>query len=206
MRSDEHLSYLEAGQPESPGIPDRVRLLRTVLRDADTWSKPPAGLYEEIVGGLDNPPASRAGRSRRRLEPSVGIAAVLLLALVALLLGSSDSVPDETGLVVAVAGTGLAPDAAGTLLLRETPSGWYLRLDVNGIPPAPNGSYYEGWLTRGEVGVSVGTFHMRNGAEPVALWSGVAPADYPVFSVTLQDEGGGPAASEVVMLNAALDG
>jgi hypothetical protein len=206
MRSDDQISSLETGQADHKAAPDRLRLLRGVLGDSNTWSGPPAGLYEEIVLGLDGRPATGTDRKRRSLQPSLGIAAALLIALVGLLLTSSEGVPEETGMVIAVAGTGLAPEAAGTLLLRETPSGWYLRLDVSGLPPAPNGSYYEGWLSRDANAVSVGTFHMRNGAEPVALWSGVAPAEYPVFSVTLQDEGGGPAASDAVMLGAAVDG
>ena len=206
MRSDDQLSYLETGEPRSTDAPDRVRLLRDVLRDANTWSQPPSGLYEEISRGFAGPPAGGEDAKQRRIQPSLGIAAALLLALIGLLLASSESAPEEAGGGGAGSGTGLAPEAAGTLLLRETPSGWYLRLDVSGLPPAPVGSYYEGWLSRDANAVSVGTFHMRNGAEPVALWSGVIPGEYPFFMVALQDEGGGPAASELVMLGAAVDG
>jgi hypothetical protein len=104
-----------------------------------------------------------------------------------------------------MSGTELAPSAAGTASLRPTSSGWYIRLDVSGLPAAPLGSYYEGWVWSDDEGVSIGTFHLRDDSDPVVLWSGVDVAEYPAIWVTLEDEGAGPQASDQIMMKGRLD-
>ncbi|MEX1135231.1 MAG: anti-sigma factor, partial [Acidimicrobiia bacterium] len=107
--------------------------------------------------------------------------------------------------VVAMTGTDLAPAAAGVASLRPTPSGWYIRLDVSGLPAAPEGTYYQGWVWSDDEGVSIGTFHLRDGDDAVVLWSGVDVAEYPAISVTLEDEGAGPEASERIMMKGRFE-
>ncbi len=107
--------------------------------------------------------------------------------------------------VVAINGTDLAPDATGKATLRPTSSGWYIRLEVSGLPAAPEGTYYEGWVWSEEEGVSIGTFHLHGGAEPVVLWSGVDVAEYPAIWVTLQDEGAGAEASDRIMMKGRIE-
>jgi len=117
---------------------------------------------------------------------------------VAGLLGVFSS-PDEQ--VVAIAGTELQPDATGQAAIRQTESGWWIRLDVEDLPAADDGTYYEGWVWNDEgEGVSIGTFHFRGGERSVVLWSGVDPADYPAIWVTLEDEDGDPSASDRVVM------
>jgi hypothetical protein len=98
-------------------------------------------------------------------------------------------------------GTGLGTGAGGTAAVRPTESGWWIRLDLQGLPPAPTGSYYEGWVWSDDgEGISIGSFHNRGGDDPVILWSGVELAEYPSIWVTLEPEDGVAAASgEVVM-------
>jgi hypothetical protein len=89
--------------------------------------------------------------------------------------------------------------------VRSTDAGWWIRLDVTGLSPAPQGKYYEGWVwSDDDDGVSIGTFHLRGGDAPVVLWSGVPLADYPSIWVTLEDEEGGPEASDLVVLTGRL--
>jgi hypothetical protein len=89
--------------------------------------------------------------------------------------------------------------------VKPTDAGWWIRLDVTDLPPAPDGMYYEGWVwsDAGE-GVSIGTFHLRGGDAPVVLWSGVPLAEYPSIWVTLEDEEEGPEASDLVVMTGRL--
>ena len=88
-----------------------------------------------------------------------------------------------------LAGTELEPDAAGRATIASMDSGFEIELDINGLPPAPAGTYYQGWL-RNEDGdaVTIGTFHGREGTDDIILWSGVDVADYPTLTVTIQQE------------------
>lgn len=175
-------------------LSDRVE---AVLADPGTWADPPEGLVDRVLA---------EGKRRESLGHSLWIAATLALVLVGLALFLEPEDAAEEGLTIAMTGTPLAPDATGTAFLREAASGWYIRLDVDGLPPAPEDSFYQGWLWGDGEGISIGTFHMRNGPEPVGLWSGVSPEGFPVVRVTLQEVGGGPSASDRVVMEGRVDG
>jgi hypothetical protein len=70
-------------------------------------------------------------------------------------------------------------------------AGYSITINVAGLPPAPDGEYYEGWLHDEASGdwVSVGTFHMRGGDSRVVLWSGVPIDRYRQLVVTTEVEG-----------------
>jgi hypothetical protein len=97
---------------------------------------------------------------------------------------------DDRG--VDLVGSSLAPGARAEAHLRETSSGEEIGLDTSGLPAAPVGSYYQGWVKGNHGIVSIGTFHVRHGTGGVVLWSGVKLSDYPKITVTLQTEGAGP--------------
>lgn len=207
MNTEERTSYLETGAGGNLEGADRLDRIRSLLERAETWAEPPAGLLEDILEATDREPARvmPAPRRRPRYLPGLSIAAVLAIVLVGLILFLDQGPAEQDDMVVALAGTELAPGARGEARIDETPAGWYIRLQVGGLPPAPEGSYYEGWLWREGEGVSIGTFHLRS-SEPIALWSGVSPDEYPVVRITLQDVGGGPAASERVMMAGTILG
>lgn len=207
MNTEERTSYLETGAGGNLEGADRLDRIRSLLERAETWAEPPAGLLEDILEATDREPARvmPAPRRRPRYLPGLSIAAVLAIVLVGLILFLDQGPAEQDDMVVALAGTELAPGARGEARIDETPAGWYIRLQVDGLPPAPEGSYYEGWLWREGEGVSIGTFHLRS-SEPIALWSGVSPDEYPVVRITLQDVGGGPAASERVMMAGTILG
>lgn len=207
MNTEERTSYLETGAGGNLEGADRLDRIRSLLGRAETWAEPPAGLLEDILEATDREPARvmPAPRRRPRYLPGLSIAAVLAIVLVGLILFLDQGPAEQDDMVVALAGTELAPGARGEARIDETPAGWYIRLQVGGLPPAPEGSYYEGWLWREGEGVSIGTFHLRS-SEPIALWSGVSPDEYPVVRITLQDVGGGPAASDRVMMAGTILG
>ena len=90
--------------------------------------------------------------------------------------------------------------------VEELGSGVAIELDVRGLPPAPPGTYYQGWVKGAEGLVTVGTFHLRGGDDTVELWSGVPLDRYPTLTVTLQDEGAGQESSGRVVLSGEVGG
>lgn len=113
-----------------------------------------------------------------------------------------DPLPAE---VYTATGTELAPRATAEVTVRDTPSGFSVVLELDGMPAAAPGSYYAAWL-RGPTGtVPLGSFHERRTGWAVELWSGVDPEDYPTLLVTLQAEGDPPVPSQLVVLTATLD-
>lgn len=180
------------------GRPDRVRPIEPGDRAAPPGA-PGAGHDATVV------PIERAGR--RWVSPLLGAAAALL-AVAAIGIGARladrPSGPDE---LVALAGTDLAPGATATAEVTGTSQGTRLVLDISDLPPAPEGQYYEAWLRESpEVGVSAGTFHLRGGDGEIVLWSGVTVDEYPLITVTLQDEGAGAASSGRVVLKGTVGG
>lgn len=202
MSTDERAAHLETGSGATGDEAGRLDRVRSILARAETWAEPPADLIDRVLEDVAGEPVP-AGRWSG--WPSAAIAAALALVLVGLIAFVDSGEPRPAGTVIAMTGTELAPAATGEARIEERPSGWYVHLEVRGLPPAGEGSYYEAWLWRNGEGVSMGTFHLRS-PDPVALWSGVSPEDYPVVRITLQDESGGPAPSGRVVMTGMLPG
>jgi hypothetical protein len=205
---DIRADYLATGSGESPADHEQLDLIRGVLAEGAAWEEPPEGVVDGLLATIAREaqaPALEVGAPPPRRPLLLAAAAVAAIALLVIGVASvlDDPIADT---VVAMTGTDLAPAAAGIASLRPTPSGWYIRLDVNGLPAAPEGSYYEGWVWSDDhEGVSIGTFHVRAGDDPVVLWSGVNVAEYPAIWVTLQDEGAGPEASDRIMMKGRVE-
>lgn len=206
MNNEERAHYLESGTGDLDGS-ERLDMIRELLADAKTWSEPPPGVAESVAKGIGVRPTESVspGRARRWVPAIVGAAAVLLAVLG--LAGVFQPPPPAPGAFATMTGTELVPDAQGTAVVRDTSSGWSVRLEVEGLPPAAEGTYYQGWAwnAAGD-GVSIGTFHLRNGTYPVTLWAGVSLVEYPWIWVTLQDEDGGAEASDLVMMRGRIEG
>ncbi|MDP9494442.1 MAG: anti-sigma factor [Actinomycetota bacterium] len=195
--------YLATGSGGSPADHEQLDLIRDVLAQSPTWEEPPAGVVEGLLAAISREghiPASEPEVDSARRPLLVAAVSVAAIALAVFgIMSILDAPIAET--VVAMTGTDLAPSASGIASLRPTPSGWYIGLDVSGLPAAPEGSYYEGWVwSDDDHGVSIGTFHLRDGDDAVVLWSGVNVAEYPVIWVTLEDESEGPEASDQLVM------
>ena len=175
-----------------------------VLAKESVWADPPGhiapALMAEMTGDEITSNAPRSGRDRSRWSwPAaavlVGAAAVLFVVI----FGGFGSESDEPDLFFAVTGEGVS----GRAEVGAAEAGWWIRIDIEGLDPAPDGSYYEGWLTDGADVVSVGTFHMHDGKN-VVLWSGVPMTEYPEFSVTREMVVEGPGPSGVVVATGRL--
>jgi hypothetical protein len=90
--------------------------------------------------------------------------------------------------------------------VREAPAGFAIAIDAQRLPAAAPGSYYAAWLRGPEGTIPLGSFHQRRVGDPVTLWSGVDPADYPDFLITLQGEGDPPIPSDLVVMTGTLSG
>lgn len=206
---DDKATYLETGIGD---VPDRDRLdqIRHALTGADTWAEPPQSALDGVLSAIRSESATNRsgpedGRAVTRWPAAVAAVAVVA-AVVALVIASATTLTKNDEEVIAMQGTALVPTAAGTASLRPTDSGWWIRLDLDGIPSAAPGTYYEGWVWSDDgEGVSIGTFHMRGGPGSVTLWSGVDLAEYPSIWVTIQDEGGGPSPSDLVVIKGRWD-
>lgn len=198
---------------DPPELPeDELDALAALLRSGAVWDEPAAGVEDLVVAEIAAEVAARPhvpaapGRADRRHLRLIGAVAALFLILgvgVAVIAGSGD---DNDGTVVALGGTDLAPGATAEADIAETPSGVRVLLDVSDLAPAGEGQYYQGWL-RNDDGdsVTIGTFHMRGGDAEIELWAGVLAEDYPIITVTLQEEGAGPASSGQVVLRGRTD-
>ncbi|MGF1616609.1 MAG: anti-sigma factor [Acidimicrobiia bacterium] len=204
MNKDREAEYLATGAGEAPANRANLDKARQVLSSAATWGAPPDSVAEEVLEEIrarTNP----FQEPRRRISPMRLLAAMMTLGAILLVtvlgLGSL-----RDGTRVDLVGTELLPTASGTAWLRPTDAGWSIRIDLDGLPPAGAGYYYEGWVWSDDGdGVSIGTFHLRNGRERLSLWSGVDVASYPSIWISLQAEGGGPAVSDEILMRGRLD-
>jgi hypothetical protein len=203
MMSDERAEYLASAAGLGPSDRERLDQIRDILGQEATWSEPPPEVADRLLAaiGAHKTPSGKpkSDPARRWALPAAALVAAAAVVISVMGLLGVFSAPDEQ--VVAIAGTELEPGATGHAAIRETESGWWIRLDVNDLPAAEDGTYYEGWVWNDEgEGVSIGTFHFRGGEQSVVLWSGVDPEDYPAIWVTLEDEDGDPTASDRVVM------
>ncbi|MGD2101664.1 MAG: anti-sigma factor [Acidimicrobiia bacterium] len=203
--TDERADYLASGsEGESP---DREGLdrIRHILGQDSTWSEPPPEVADRLmatIGEDDLAPSLPPSPNRRWPWIAAAAAGVVLVVAAALtgILGSGD----EQSIVMA--GTSIEPTATGHASITDSGSGWWIRLEVEGLPAAGEGTYYEAWLWNDQGdGISVGTFHLRDHRSPVVLWSGVDPEAYPSLWVTLEPEDGDPSASEQIVMRGRSD-
>jgi len=172
-------AFIDApGLWEEPSMEDEDAIVAAIRAEAALFPRPEREISENVI------PISRA---RRWLGPvAAGIAAALVvLAGFAFMTGGDDS----EGVVLALEGTDIAPGATAEAIVAPLAAGTRIILDVSGLPPAEPGTYYEAWMRiDADVGVSAGTFHMRGGDGTIELWAGVIPDDYPLITVTVQNE------------------
>jgi len=175
-----------------------------ILRNEAVWADPPGGVEQAVLAAMtrSGPVVTSTGQTRSRWPVYAATMAAVAALLAVLVLGPlNDGGGDQRSFELL--GADAAPEARGTGAVGATEAGWWIRLEVLGLDPAPVGAYYEGWVARGSDRVSVGTFHMRQG-QTVTLWSGVPMAEYPELIVTLQTEGAGVSPSEQVVLTGTL--
>jgi hypothetical protein len=204
---DSRAHYLASGVSPGGESRDRLDLIRDVLSTDATWAEAPPQVADGLLAAI----AVEGARMPAVSEPRSGRWALVLagagslVAIAALIVGTVNVIQDEDENVVAMSGTELEASAMGEAAFGPTEAGWWIRLDVTGLPPAPDGSYYQGWVWSDDgEGVSIGTFHLRGESVPIVLWSGVPLADYPSIWVTLESEDDGPEASDSIVMTGRI--
>jgi hypothetical protein len=203
------------GERDDPEVAAALERHGDTLRSAAVWESPPADLAERIIshvatlrvgdghtGGINQPEAVEPSASidvarRRRASrwwPALAAAAAVVLAFAGglWLVGDDDGRRSLEPIAdVELAATELATGASASGTVMDAGAGYSITINVAGLPPAPDGEYYEGWLHEEASGdwVSVGTFHMRGGDGRVVLWSGVPIDRYRQLVVTTEVEG-----------------
>ena len=193
--------YLATGQGD--GADERLDSVRRALGDPNTWETPPQSVADGVIAEIRAASSPFEATPRRPTWRRFGyaVAGVTVVILLLAFFGTLDR-----GTRVALEGTELLPEASGTAFLQDTDAGWSIRLEVEGLPPAEPGFYYEGWVWSDEGdGVSIGTFHLRNGTRPLNLWAGVDVEEYPAIWVSLEPEDGSPEVSESIVLWGKLE-
>ena len=180
---------------------EHIANLRGVLGEDFTWEQPPSDLGERIDAAIEE----GSSPARNRWLWVAAAALILVVGTVAVITLTDDPGPSPVA-VMTVSGTDLAPDAAGTAELIPTPNGWAIAFDVTGLEPAPQGTFYQGWVSNGAEGISVGTFHMRGDEPtPIGLWSGVDLHEYRTLNITIQEVGGGQVSSGVLVMTGTAE-
>lgn len=207
-------------------VPEEIeRDLHRPLSSPALWSEPDPGLEDRIVDLIAQEASSQTEEPVANTDPGpgpsglaadtmvpilrpltpflAGVAAAAVL-VAGLFLAARLRGPD--GVALALSGTDLAPEARADAVIDHGPLGVRIDLDVSGLPPAPDGFYYQAWVRQdAEIGVSAGPFHMRGGDGHVQLWAGVSTDDYPLSTVTIQSEDDGEASSGKIVLKGLLD-
>lgn len=179
-----------AGCAECRAVESQLARADGTLRGDAVWESPSADLEDRIVASLTDGEAEPALRQPNRWAVLVAswAAAAVVIALVAFAATRPPAADWEVGLV----STDAAPTASATVLGWNEPAGTRLALEIDGLAPAPDGFFYEFWLSDGPIHISAGTFHSPGEIE---LWAGVSRGDYPRLWITLEpiDEDESPA-------------
>lgn len=193
----------DAGQPELDHLGscsdcrrewDALETSRRVLDDPAFWEDPSPALEDQVVALIGGTSEQTAQPRRRTWLGALASGSVAALVALALWIGLPGPGPDWE---VALPGTSEAPGAFGLVRGWNEPSGTRVALDIEGLPPAPDGSLYEFWFSSGDLHISAGTFAAP---ESVELWAGVSRADFPRLWITLEpvDEDESPSGVNVM--------
>ena len=224
----------EAGPARGPDTGPETRFAASViaqLREPGTWTAPPAdlraGVLAAALAAVPQPvrsevePASPATRHQpepnvvrpmpnrwRRLSWAVPAAAAAAVVISIGAIGADRALRDSTGpgVTYTAEGTPLSAGASAKVTVAAAAGGFSIVVDPHDLTPAARGSYYAAWLKGPRGSVPLGSFHARTTGEPITLWSGVDPRDYPTFTVTLQQEGRPAVPPGPLVLKAALTG
>ena len=179
--------------PDCRARSDSAQLLGRHLSDPVMWEDPSPDLVERVVGAI----GAETGQEDRR--PSrwriLGAAAAIVAVVAAGAVWGTR--PDWT---IELAPGPAAPEAGGIVKGWNRAHGTRMVLEVWGLDPADEDSYYEVWLTAPDGRhVSAGTLRDSGRFEVVA---GVRRADFPRIWVTLEptDDDPGPTSQTVLDL------
>ncbi|MDQ3914049.1 MAG: anti-sigma factor [Actinomycetota bacterium] len=137
----------------------------------------------------------RRSRATTVLVPALGVATVVLGILGINWRSEADRVREDAGAVgqtmqlVNLSGSPEPPAGTTVELVRYGDSAYKVVID-GPVPPAPQGYYYEMWISGPDGRVSCGTFAAGDEETVQHFPVGVDPANYPDLEITLEPEDG----------------
>jgi hypothetical protein len=149
------------------------------LSDPALWEPTPQ-LEDAVMAAAVGAGYTPAAGGRTRWWTAAAAAVVAVAAVGAILYGAVRSTPDWS---VTLAATDLARGATASIHGWNEASGTRVRLDVEGLDPAPDGYFYELWFSEGPLHISAGTFRSTEGVE---MWTAVRRSDFPRLWITLE--------------------
>ncbi len=208
----DHLDSVE--EPSS----EELATIEELLARPEVWREPPPDLEDRVVTAIatlataDARPASlnsltdqRSALSPRNVPWWLGAAAALVVVVVGMAFVTIRGGGPSADALVALVGTDAAPDASAKAALTETPAGLKIVLDVDRLAAAPNGYFYEAWVSSETIRVSAGTFHLRGSDKSIELWAGVTDPEFDMLAVTLEPLDGNTDSSGDVRLRGVFD-
>lgn len=204
----------EVEPSDAPSDDDIARVEALFARaDAHLWADLPPGAEAAIMAAIadhrsDGTDVADGATPQLRIGTRFGATAWLATAAALIVVVTGVALIARGGddaTVFALSGTDQAPDASADVEVSETPVGVKILLTPEGLPAAPDGTYYECWLSDGEVKVSAGTFHLRGGTGQIELWAGAAGPDFDRLAVTLEPLDGDLDSSGDVFLSGTFE-
>jgi hypothetical protein len=148
---------------------ERLRHADELLRSSDRPPEVPESLTATVL-------AIPESRRSRRLQIAAGVAAAALLAGATFGIGTWVSGEDPPPAVeeITLNATSQAPREAWMSMevFPQDPAGnWAILADVGGLPPLPEGGYYELWMTKqDELAAPCGRFVVDEGGGARDFW------------------------------------
>ncbi len=154
-----------------------AKALGRQLRDPLVWEEPPADLAQRVVDGVAGESVPQPSRLPRWLAAGAVAMAALVFGF-----GWLTGRPDWS--VELVPGSDAPPTAHAAVSGWNRGEGTRMSFAVTGLDEAPEGHYYEVWLTAADGRhVSAGTF---NGPGTFEVMAGVRRGAFPRIWVTLE--------------------
>jgi hypothetical protein len=201
---------------EEPSAAELATIEAMLARPA-IWYEPPTDLEDRVVTAIttlataDARPVSlnstdqRSSRGPRSVPWWLGTAAAVALVVAGVAFVTIRGDGPAVDAAVALVGTDAAPDASANAALTVTPAGLKIVLDVEGLPAAPSGYFYEAWISDETIRISAGTFHLHETDTSIELWAGVVDPGFDVLTVTLEPLDGDADSSGDVRLRGVFD-
>ncbi len=214
--NDMWAEFLDPSKPDPVLEHEEAEMLsraRSTLQQPELWDGPSAGARDRLLSQArqEKPDVvSLASARSRRSRPMMAAAGLVAAAaaIIAVFVLPAGQTPVPTGTTYEVAGGSYLPDAIADVTVDPLANGVKLVITLDDIPAAEAGTYYAGWLMGPDGTVPVGSFHARGTGDVrrVSLWSGTETEDYPMFMVTLQNEGEPLTPSDRIVLQGSVAG
>lgn len=210
----ERLEHELAVDPALAAERDAYRATVSALDAGVARVKPPDGLFDRILGELDEtaepePQAAPRPEPERRWRwwPRLALAGAAAVLVVGVSLFARDDAPSPAARAD-VAGTAEFPGVRGvaTLFAPDRPGGT-VSVELENLPEPPAGSHYEVWVLREEAGEAmeaVGSFTPDGSRADLELPL-PGPGIYRAVDVSVEPDGGSPEHSGVSLAGGAFD-